>query len=567
MAFSFRGDRIKELRRVPASSLRDNPRNWRTHSEAQLAALRQMLERLGFAGAELVRERDDGELELIDGHARKSIMGDEVIPVLVTDLTPEESDLLLATFDPIGAMAGADQDKLADLLKDLEIDGSLKTMLDDLAGLSPESEPKPVTLDLSPRYAVMVQVPDESTQKQLMQQADAAGFDNAAIVTGFAPPKPVEVIVPPAAGTIRITRETAVNRSIRVRQVEGMFDLPASDRVRRQWDYKLELPETWSIGAIIGPSGSGKTTLAREWFGDRVIAGWPWAADTAIVDGFPAALSIQEVTGLLSSVGFSSPPDWTKPYHVLSNGEKFRVDVARTLAERPELAVIDEFTSVVDRTVAKIGSAAVAKAVRQSGRRLVAVSCHSDIIDWLCPDWVLDVETGELARRSLRRPPIRLDLRRVGRGEWAKFAHYHYLNHDIHKAAACFVATVDGRSAAFIGVMHMAHPTHSRWRASRIVCHPDFQGVGIGNALTERIAAAYSATGKEFLINTSHPAMIASLAKSPVWRCSRAYAVSEPSAGASDGSRLYSDQRATCGFIFTGQPDRDAAKALGILKA
>lgn len=479
----------------------------------------------------------------------------------MTDLNEAEADLLLATFDPIGAMAGTDEAKLKALLDDLDIDGPLGKMLDDLAGNAADSEPKAATIDLTPQFAVMVKVPDEQTQKQLMDQADAAGFENTAIVTGFAPPRKATPVDPPAAGVVRIVRETTINRSARVRQVEGMFDLPAADSIRREWDYKLDLPESWNLGLIVGPSGSGKTTLAREWFGDRIVNGWDWPAEGSLVDGFPSDLSIQEITGLLSSVGFSSPPGWVKPYHVLSNGEKFRVDVARTLAEKPDLAVIDEFTSVVDRTVARIGSAAIAKAVRSTGRRLVAVSCHSDIIEWLCPDWVLDVETGQITRRSLRRPPIDLDIRRVDRSAWKLFAPHHYLNHEIHKAAACFVAKVEGRPAAFIGVVSAPHATHPRWRASRVVCLPDFQGVGIGMRLLEVIAAAYFATGKEFSIVTSHPAMIATLAKSPKWRCSRSYSTS----GFSE-SMLYADQRLTCSFVFTGEPNRDYATALGIIK-
>ena len=272
-------------------------------------------------------------------------------------------------------------------------------------------------------------------------------------------------------------------------------------------------------------------------------------------------MTIHEITGLLSSVGFSSPPSWTKPYHVLSNGEKFRVDVARTLAEKPELAVIDEFTSVVDRTVAQIGSSAIAKAVRQTGRRLVAVSCHSDIIEWLCPDWVLDVETGLLTRRLLRRPTINLDIRRADRSTWKLFAQHHYLNHEISKSAACYVAKIGSRPVAFCAVLSAPHPTASRWRASRIVCLPDYQGVGIGNRLLEVIAAGYYATGKEFSIVTSHPAMIATLAKSTKWRTLREYSTSTLGK-----SIPYLDQRVTCGFVFTGEPSEEYARSLGLIK-
>lgn len=126
-------DRIKELRRVPGSQLAPNPKNWRTHPAAQLDALRGVLAEVGFAGAHLARELADGSLQLIDGHARAEIVGDAVVPVLVTDLTEQEADKILATFDPIGAMAGADKGKLADLMESVRFDSpALEAMLDSL---------------------------------------------------------------------------------------------------------------------------------------------------------------------------------------------------------------------------------------------------------------------------------------------------------------------------------------------------------------------------------------------------------------------------------------------------
>lgn len=108
-------DRIKDFRRVPASSLRTNPKNWRTHPQGQLDAIAGILAEVGFAGAELARELPDGSLELIDGHARASVAGDAVVPVLVLDVTEQEADKLLRAFDPISAMAGADAAKLKSL--------------------------------------------------------------------------------------------------------------------------------------------------------------------------------------------------------------------------------------------------------------------------------------------------------------------------------------------------------------------------------------------------------------------------------------------------------------------
>lgn len=126
-------DRIKELRRVKASTLIPHPSNWRTHGEAQMAALAGILEEIGFAGAELVLETPEG-LMLIDGHARRDLAGDEIVPVLVTDLSEAEAKLMLAAFDPISAMADADAVKLDALLREVDTGSeALQEMLAELA--------------------------------------------------------------------------------------------------------------------------------------------------------------------------------------------------------------------------------------------------------------------------------------------------------------------------------------------------------------------------------------------------------------------------------------------------
>ena len=127
-------DRIKELRRVPANELRPNPKNWRTHPEKQLNAIRGVLAEVGFAGAELARELEDGTLELIDGHARAEVAGTAEVPVLVLDVNEAEANKILATFDPIGAMADSDAAKLDAVLRDVETaNEDLSQMIADLA--------------------------------------------------------------------------------------------------------------------------------------------------------------------------------------------------------------------------------------------------------------------------------------------------------------------------------------------------------------------------------------------------------------------------------------------------
>src|SRR5436190_7769635 len=127
-------DRIKELRRVPARDLRPNPKNWRTHPPAQQDALRGVLAEIGYAGALLARELDDGSLELIDGHLRAETTPDLLVPVLVVDLTSAEAGKLLATFDPLSQMAGVDPVALELLLSEIQFENSaVQSMLDQIA--------------------------------------------------------------------------------------------------------------------------------------------------------------------------------------------------------------------------------------------------------------------------------------------------------------------------------------------------------------------------------------------------------------------------------------------------
>jgi len=135
-------DRVKELRRVPASELRANPKNWRRHPPSQEAALRGVLEDIGFADAVIARETDDG-LELIDGHLRQEVMGDQPVPVLIVDVTEEEADKMLLTYDPLAMMAHADQDQLLHLLRDTQFESqAVNDMLEALANGVPVVQPR-----------------------------------------------------------------------------------------------------------------------------------------------------------------------------------------------------------------------------------------------------------------------------------------------------------------------------------------------------------------------------------------------------------------------------------------
>lgn len=376
---------------------------------------------------------------------------------------------------------------------------------------------------------------------------------------------------------LTIRRSVEVQRTARILQLEGLFDIAPSQRSEQTWTLALPLEEQpWQIGLVVGPSGSGKTTLASEAWPDApfvsVGQGYDWPADRAVVDGFPADLSVKDVTAALSSVGFSTPPAWLRPFRCLSTGEQFRATVARALLDPAPLVVLDEFTSVVDRTVAQVGSAAVGKAVRRTpGKRVVCVTCHADVEVWLCPDWVVTMPTGEFARRTLRRhPPVELEVFRVDKAAWDLFKTHHYLDASLHRAAKCFLALVAGRPAAFASVLHSPGRGGGWWREHRTVCLPDFQGVGIGNALSAFVAGVMRATGKRYLSTTGNPAMIRHRARSPLWKMLRAPGRVTLDSNARRGRftqavlRTRATGRVTAGFEYVGPADPGTAKALGV---
>jgi len=175
-------DRVKELRRVPAAQLRPNPRNWRTHSEAQRNALQGVLADVGYAGALLARELPDGSLELIDGHLRAETTPDMPVPVLILDVNEEEAKLILATHDPLAGMAGVAAEALDALLAEIHTDNpAVQAMWDSLTAAAdiltddPPAEP-PKEATISSLFQVVVECANETEQQTVYERLAAEGL-------------------------------------------------------------------------------------------------------------------------------------------------------------------------------------------------------------------------------------------------------------------------------------------------------------------------------------------------------------------------------------------------------
>lgn len=156
------------------------------------------------------------------------------------------------------------------------------------------------------------------------------------------------------------------------------------------WCLPKMIPNTFGLGVIVGSSGSGKSTLLKNFGIEEVI---DWDNNKAIISHFETP---DEAINKMGAVGLNSIPSWYKPYHVLSNGEKFRAELARKLKSN---TIIDEFTSVVDRNVAKAASVSLSKYIKNNNIKNVVIStCHRDILNWLEPDWVIDTDSGEFTQ-------------------------------------------------------------------------------------------------------------------------------------------------------------------------
>ena len=319
----------------------------------------------------------------------------------------------------------------------------------------------------------------------------------------------------------------------------------ATDAVAKALDYtftgestfegweKPEVPSNFNLGLIIGPSGSGKTLLLKQFGKEKQPK---WDSDKAIVSHFSTP---SEAIDRLMAVGLNSIPSWCRPFQVLSNGEQFRANLARKLENG---AVIDEFTSVVDRNVAKAASVAVRRYVdNQNMKGVVFASCHYDILEWLRPDWYFDTVDGILHDgRSLQRPKITLRVYPCRRSIWSMFARHHYLTAVLNQSCHAYLATaqfgkqeetvvgfassiaqpIGGRNCAHCGHGHVEKDCkkckctrfkfkagadeRKAYREHRTVVLPDFQGLGIGPRISDTVAQFYLDQGKRYFSKTAH---------------------------------------------------------------
>jgi len=271
----------------------------------------------------------------------------------------------------------------------------------------------------------------------------------------------------------------------------------------------------WNIGVIYGGSGTGKSTLLKT-FGE--IATPIFDNQKSLISNFDW-MTPKEATHLLSAMGLSSVPCWLRPHATLSNGEQYRANLAYCVAKAKEndVILIDEYTSVVDRDVAKAMSNALQKFVRREKKKIILASCHFDIMEWLNPDWIYSPNKRRVERPDclrLARPKINLEIFRCRYETWKIFKQHHYLSEDLNPACLSYVVLWNDKPVAFVAILPFPGVGDAKTRRiSRIVTLPDYQGLGIGKALIDYFSALYWKVDCQMYIRTINPALGISLTK------------------------------------------------------
>ena len=308
---------------------------------------------------------------------------------------------------------------------------------------------------------------------------------------------------------MEIVLKSNVNRDKYTDYIQEHFDLAVSDVAEVRIPNNLNLSKLgseWNIGVICGASGSGKSTILHS-LGE--ITEVEFDNNKPLISNFEP-MTPQEASSILCAMGLASVPTWIRPYSSLSNGERYRAEVAKRISSnKGGVILVDEYTSVVDRNVAKSMSNALQKYIRKEKKQIILATCHYDILEWLQPDWIYDLNKGGALEKGdclRQRPQISLSVYRSTYDTWNIFKKHHYMTEEMNKSASCFVFSWGKQLVAFVGVLPQPSGYFDKAvRGTRTVVLPDFQGLGIGSRITDFIASIYKQAGYRYFTKTVNP--------------------------------------------------------------
>lgn len=327
--------------------------------------------------------------------------------------------------------------------------------------------------------------------------------------------------------TYHVKLESPVFESYRCKRAADSLDIDTKKKSIHEFKIDCDIESNFNVGLIVGASGSGKTTLAKKIYGENCFE-VQVDESKSIIDQFDESLPYDDCANILSGIGLTSVPCWVRPVYTLSNGQKARAISALAMTKNDKV-VIDEWTSVVDRTVAKVMSHCVQKHARKQNKQIVLVSCHYDVLEWLDPDWVIDCNKQQFIDRRLlhpserrRKEQLEFQIREVDKSTWKYFSKYHYLSDKL----PAYVIKIYGlfHDKNQIGFQCFANYTPHKNKKekmivhfNRTVIHPDYAGMGLGIHLINKTSELLKEKYRIMAKFSSIP-VFKSLLKSNLWK-------------------------------------------------
>lgn len=327
---------------------------------------------------------------------------------------------------------------------------------------------------------------------------------------------------------IEIKLQAEVHNNFRCQVAANSLDIDVKKKSIHQLTIKnIKIPNDWNIGLIAGASGSGKTTLITELFGKDVFKS-VLNEELPIINQLPKDLSYDECAALLNGIGLNSVPCWIRPVKTLSNGQKARAEAVMLMTSHEDIVFIDEWTSVVDRTVAKAMSVCLQKFAKRNNKKIILCSCHYDIVEWVKPDWLIDCNKQQFMLPKSedfffqQREELQFDIREIGRSSWKYFSKYHYLSERLPGGKIFLYGLFHGEDQ--IGFQCFANYVPIRkgmkpiYHSNRTVVHPDYNGLGLGiRLINETSQLLYDKTPCKIMAKFSSVPVYKAMRKQSSW--------------------------------------------------
>lgn len=326
---------------------------------------------------------------------------------------------------------------------------------------------------------------------------------------------------------VRLT--SPVSTTFKATKAANSLDIDVNKKSIHELNISADIESPFNIGLILGASGSGKTTLAKKIFGENCFDS-NLIMDLPIIDQFPEEFSYEECVNLLTGIGLTSVPCWIRPVYTLSNGQKTRAEAALLISNKEkEIIILDEWTSVVDRTVAKVMSICINKFAKKYNKKIILLSCHYDVVEWLDPDFIIDCNKQQYTDRRLlsknerqRTEKLNFQIREIDKSSWKYFNKYHYLSENIPGGFNKFFGLFEGENQIGFQMFSNYVPHRNKlekkiMHSNRTVIHPDYVGLGLGVILINETSKIMSKNYKIMAKFSSTPVYKAFLKHTDKW--------------------------------------------------